>query len=81
MIASDLMKLQLAMLDQDMDELEAHIRLQTYIDAGLEPELAAAAASVDIHLDEMSELRVRVEQLERTVVLLAQRVEGMGKDD
>jgi hypothetical protein len=68
---SELMKLQLAWLDQGLDEFEAELRLQSYLDAGFDPDLAAAAVSAELHVDEVRELRARIEQLERTVVLLA----------
>jgi hypothetical protein len=70
-----LVKLQLAWLDQNLDEFEAQIRLQSYLEAGFDPDLAAAAASAEIHLDEMIELRERVEQLEQIVTLLAEKLE------
>jgi hypothetical protein len=75
LVSSELVKLQLAWLDQNLDELEAQIRLQSYLEAGFDPDLAAAAASAEIHLDEMIELRERVEQLEQIVTLLAEKLE------
>jgi hypothetical protein len=77
--SSELMRLQLAWLDQGMDEFEAHIRLQSYLEAGFDPDLAAAAASAEIHLNEVLELRGRVEQLERMVTLLVEKLEKMGE--
>lgn len=75
MVSSELVKLQLAWLDQGMDEYEAQARLQFYLEAGFEPELAAAVASAELHLDEVIELRERVEKLERTVVFLTRKLE------
>ncbi len=71
MVPSELMKLQLAWLDQGLDEFETELRLQSYLEAGLDPDLAAAAVSAELHLDEVRELRARIEQLEHTVALLA----------
>lgn len=75
MVSSELMKLQLAWLDQGLDEFESQIRLQSYLEAGLDPDLAAAAVSAEIYLDEIAELRERIEQLERTVALLMEKLE------
>ncbi len=75
MVSSELVKLQLAWLDQGMDEYEAQARLQSYLEAGFEPELAAAVASAELHLDEVIELRERVEKLERTVAVLTRKLE------
>jgi hypothetical protein len=58
-----------------MDEYEAQARLQSYLEAGFEPELAAAVASAELHLDEVIELRERVEKLERTVAVLTRKLE------
>jgi len=67
------MKLQLAWLDQGMDEFETQLRIQSYLEAGLDPDLAAAAVSAELYLDEVRELRERVEQLELEVMLLTER--------
>jgi hypothetical protein len=75
---SELMKLQLAWLDQGLDEFEAQVRLQSYLEAGFEPDLAAAVASAEIHLDEVMELRKRVERLEQIVTLLMERLDQTG---
>ena len=74
-MSSELMKLQLAWLEQGMEEFEAHVRIQSYLEAGLDPDLAAAAVAAELHLDEVRELRERVELLERTVTLLATKLE------
>jgi hypothetical protein len=73
--SSELMKLQLAWLEQGLDEFESHIRLQSYLEVGLDPDLAAAAVSADIHMDDLAELRERVEDLEQVVALLMQKLE------
>jgi hypothetical protein len=73
LVSSDLIKVQLAWLDQGLDEFESQIRLQSYLEAGLDPELAAAAVSAEFYLDEMRNLRERVEQLEQTLTLLTDR--------
>lgn len=73
MTSSELMKLQLAWLDQGMDEFETQLRIQSYLEAGLDPDLAAAAVSAELYLDEVRELRERVEQLELEVMLLTER--------
>ena len=75
LVSSELMRVQLAWLDQGMDEFEAHIRLQIYLEAGLDPEMAAAAASAEIHIDEMNELRERIDFLEQTVSLILDKLE------
>jgi len=67
------MKLQLAWLDQGMDEFETQLRIQSYLEAGLDPDLAAAAVSAELYLDEVRELRERLEQLELEVMLLTER--------
>jgi hypothetical protein len=72
--SSELMRLQLAWLDQGMDEFESQMRLESYLEAGFDPDLAAAAVSAELHLDEMEKLRDRVERLERTVELLTERL-------
>jgi hypothetical protein len=69
------MKLQLAWLDQGLDEYETQIRLQSFLEAGLEPDLAAAAVSAEIYLDEIAELRERVDQLEQVITLLVEKLE------
>lgn len=73
MTSSELMKLQLAWLDQGMDEFETQLRIQSYLEAGLDPDLAAAAVSAELYLDEVRELRERLEQLELEVMLLTER--------
>ncbi len=80
MVLSELMKLQLAWLDQGLNQFESQIRLQSYLEAGFDPELAAATASVELHGDELKELRVRVEQLERTLARLTERFEKTTSD-
>lgn len=75
MASSELVKLQLAWLDQGLDEFESQVRLQSYLEAGLAPDMAAAAVGAEIFSDEISELRDRVTQLERTVTLLLQILE------
>ena len=74
MVLSDLIKLQLAWLDQGLDEFESQIRLQSYLEAGLDPDLAAAAVSAEIHQDVIVELRERVAQLEETVTILTEKL-------
>ena len=74
-MSSDLMKLQLAWLDQGLDEYETQIRLQSFLEAGLEPDLAAAAVSAEIYLDEIAELRERIDQLEQAITLLVEKLE------
>lgn len=74
-MSSELMKLQLAWLDQGLDEYETQIRLQAFLEAGLEPDLAAAAVSAEIYLDEIAELRERVDQLEQAITLLVKKLE------
>jgi 3-deoxy-D-manno-octulosonic acid (KDO) 8-phosphate synthase len=71
------MRVQLAWLDQSMDEFEAQLRLQVYLEAGFDPELAAAAASAEIHLDEMNELRARIEHLEQTVSMILDKLDEL----
>jgi hypothetical protein len=75
---SELMKLQLAWLDQNMDELEAQVRLQSYLEAGFDPDLAAAVASAEIHLQELRDLRKRVEHLEQVVEQVVEKLEQAG---
>jgi archaellum component FlaC len=75
LVSSELMKLQLAWLEQGLDEFESQIRLQSYLDAGLDPDLAAAAVRAESYSDEVTELRERVEQLERTVAQLIEKLE------
>lgn len=74
MTSSELMKLQLAWLDQGLDEYESQIRVMSYLDAGLDPDLAAAAVSAELYLDEMAALGERVERMERTLVLLTEKI-------
>jgi hypothetical protein len=69
------MKLQLAWLDQTMDELEAQMRLQSHLASGFEPDLAAAVASAEVYLDELNDLRDRVDYLEHIVDLLLEKLE------
>jgi len=69
-MTSDLVKLQLAWLEQGMVEYEAQLRVQEYLDAGLDPKLAAAVANAELHEDEVSDLYARVERLERLVAML-----------
>jgi uncharacterized protein YceH (UPF0502 family) len=76
----DLIKLQLAWLDQGLDEFESQIRLQSYLEAGLDPDLAAAAVSAEIHQDVIVELRERVEQLEQTVTVLTEKLDQSAGD-
>jgi hypothetical protein len=78
--SSDLMKLQLAWLDQDLDEYEAQTRLETFLEAGLDPDLAAAAVSAEVFLNELVSLRERVEMLEQAVTLLAEKLEVSGAE-
>jgi hypothetical protein len=73
--SSELLRLQLAWLDQGLDEYESQFRLEYYLDVGFDPDLAAAAVSAELHLDEVRELRGRIEQLERTVALLTEQLE------
>jgi hypothetical protein len=80
LVSSELMKLQLAWLDQGLDEFESQIRLQSYLEAGFDPELAAAAVSAELHIDTLKELHGRVEQLERMVALLRERFENETND-
>ena len=75
MASTELMKLQLAWLDQGLDEFESQIRLQSYLDAGLEPDLAAAAVSAELHQDMIVDLHERVDHLERAVMLLVEKLE------
>jgi hypothetical protein len=70
--SSELMKLQLAWLDQGLDEFETQLRIQSYLEAGLDPDLAAVAVTAELYLDEMRDLRERIEQLERTVMQLTE---------
>ena len=80
LFSSDLVKLQLAWLDQGLDEFESQIRLQSYLEAGLDPDLAAAAVSAEIHQDVIVELRERVEQLEQTVTVLTEKLDQSAGD-
>jgi len=73
--SSQLMRLQLAWLDQGLDEYESQFRLEYYLDVGFDPDLAAAAVSAELHLDAVRELRGRIEQLEQTVALLTEQLE------
>jgi hypothetical protein len=75
LFSSDLIKLQLAWLDQGLDEFESQIRLQSYLDAGLDPDLAAAAVSAEIHQDVIVDLRERVAQLEQTITVLTEKLD------
>ena len=75
MVLSDSIKLQLAWLDQGLDEFESQIRLQSYLEAGLDPDLAAAAVSAEIHQDVIVELRERVALLEQTVTILTEKLD------
>lgn len=75
MDSSELMRVQLAWLNQGLDEYESQFRLEYYLDVGFDPDLAAAAVSAELHLDEVRELRGRIEQLERTVELLTEQLE------
>ncbi len=77
MESSELMRVQLAWLDQSMDEFEAHLRLQVYLEAGLDPDLAAAAASAEIHIDEVNDLRIRIEHLEQTMSLILDKLDEL----
>jgi hypothetical protein len=72
--SSELLRLQLAWLDQGLDEYESQFRLEYYLDVGFDPDLAAAAVSAELHLDEVRELRGRIEQLERKVELLTEQL-------
>jgi hypothetical protein len=74
------MKLQLAWLDQGMDELESQVRLESYLEAGLDPELAAAAVSVELYQDEVRDLRERITHLEETLERLAMRFPEIAED-
>lgn len=69
-MTSDVVKLQLAWLEQGLAEYEAQLRIQDYLDAGLDPELAAAAANAELHKNDITDLYTRVERLERLVTLL-----------
>jgi flagellar basal body P-ring protein FlgI len=69
------MKIQLAWLDQNLDEFEAQVRLQAYLEAGFDPDVAAAVASATIHLEELKELRSRVEHLEWVVEAVVEKLE------
>jgi len=69
-MTSDLVKLQLAWLEQGLVEYEAQLRIQDYLDAGLDPELAAAAANAELHKNEIADLYARIERLERLVASL-----------
>jgi hypothetical protein len=66
--------LQLAWLDEGLDQFESQLRLQSYLAEGLDPELAAAAFSAELHMDEMAELRERVEQLEQKMASLTAKL-------
>jgi hypothetical protein len=74
------MKLQLAWLDQGMDDLESQVRLESYLEAGLDPELAAAAVSVELYQDEVRDLRERITHLEETLERLAIRFPEIAED-
>jgi hypothetical protein len=80
LVSSELIKLQLAWLDQGLDEFESQMRLQSYLEAGLDPDLAAAAANAEIYWDEVTDLRERMEHLERTVALLMEKLEQTSSD-
>lgn len=75
-MTSDLVKLQLAWLEQGMTEFESHVRMQSYIDSGMNPQLAAAAASAELHQDDIADLYTRVEHLEKLVAMLIENREG-----
>ncbi len=70
----EFVKLQLAWLEQGLDEFEAHMRMQSYLDAGFDPDMAAAAASFEQHVDEFAELQERVAELEQMVAQLMERL-------
>ena len=80
MVLSDLIKLQLAWLDQGLDEFESQLRLQSYLEAGFDPDLAAAAVNAERYVDELKELRGRVEQLEQTLAVLVERLNQSAND-
>lgn len=77
MESSELMKLQLAWLDQGLDEFEAQMRIESYLEAGLNPDLAAAAVSAELYMDEVEQLRERVAQLEKIVASLTTDLEQL----
>jgi hypothetical protein len=72
-VSSELIELQLAWLERELEEYQAQIRLQSYLDAGFDPDLAAATVNAELHSDKLEELQSRVEALERLVALLAER--------
>jgi hypothetical protein len=74
------MKLQLAWLDQGLDEFESQLRLQSYLEAGFDPDLAAAAINAERYLDELRELHGRVEQLEKMLAALVERLNQPADD-
>ena len=69
----ELIQLQLAWLERELEEYQAQIRLQSYLDAGFDPDLAAATVNAELHSDKLEELQSRVEALERLVAMLAER--------
>ncbi len=74
MVSSELVKLQLAWLDQGLDEFEAQLRLQSYLEAGYDPEMAAAAVNFELHMEEVVVLRERVAELEQKIASLEERL-------
>ena len=74
------MRLQLAWLDQGLDEYENQLRIESYLEAGLDPDLAVAAVTAELYLDEVRELRNRVEQLEQIVASLTTETENETDD-
>ena len=74
MVSSDLVKMHLAWLEQGLDEYEAQLRLQSYLEAGFDPEMAAAAVNFELHMDQVVMLRERVDELEEKVAWLVARL-------
>jgi len=74
LVSSDLVKMHLAWLEQGLDEYEAQLRLQSYLEAGFDPEMAAAAVNFELHMDQVVMLRERVDELEEKVAWLVARL-------
>jgi hypothetical protein len=71
------MELQLAWLSNGLDEYEAQLRIESYLNAGLDPDMAAGAVAAERYQDEVDDLRLRVEYLERIVTLLTTKLDEM----
>jgi len=79
LVSSELVKLQLAWLDQGLDDFEAQVRLQSYIDAGYDPEMAAAVVNFELHMEKVVVLRERMDEMEQKIAWLEARLTQVGQ--